>query len=69
MQVSKSLLDLGPNLLHALQAPEPPRIQSVGGQTAKSISHARPEPDLEGAQAAGSSGRTFPRGTFVDIRA
>ena len=69
MQVGKSLLDLGPNLLHALQAPDAPRVQSVGGQTAKSISHAQPEPDLEGAQAAGSAGRSFPRGTFVDIKA
>jgi len=67
MQVGKSLLDLGPNLLHALQASEAPRSQSVGGQTARSIAHA--EPDLEGAKAAGAEGRTFPRGSFVDISA
>ncbi len=67
MEVGSSLLDLGPRLLHALQGPNQPASQVVAGETARSAPAGK-QTDAATIDNAVAGGRSFARGSFIDLK-
>ena len=68
MQIGQSAGQLGPALLNLLQGASTARPQAAAPDTARAAADPKPTVRLEAAQAAVESGRTYARGSFLDIQ-